>query len=50
LGGWSFGGLVAVEMGCQLERAGEQVALALIDPTTPGAAGRSALPPGTEFD
>ncbi len=50
LGGWSFGGLVALAMGCQLERAGEQVALALIDPTTPGATGGSALPAGAELD
>ena len=50
LGGWSFGGLVALEMACQLERAGETVALALIDPTTPGAAGGSAFPAGGEPD
>jgi thioesterase domain-containing protein len=50
LGGWSFGGLVALEMACQLERAGEAVALALIDPTTPGAAGGSAFPAGDELD
>ncbi|HEV7516312.1 MAG TPA: thioesterase domain-containing protein, partial [Thermoanaerobaculia bacterium] len=39
LGGWSFGGLVALEMARHLEQAGETAALVLIDPTTPGLAG-----------
>jgi thioesterase domain-containing protein len=50
LGGWSFGGLVALEMACQLEREGERATLALLDPTTPGAAGGSDVPEGTELD
>ncbi|HTQ78615.1 MAG TPA: amino acid adenylation domain-containing protein, partial [Thermoanaerobaculia bacterium] len=37
LGGWSFGGLVAVEMARQLEQDGQSVDLALIDPTSPGS-------------
>jgi aspartate racemase len=36
LGGWSFGGIVAYEMSCQLERLGRTVAfLGLIDPRRP---------------
>ncbi len=39
LGGWSFGGLVALEMGRRLEAAGEDVALvALVDTAGPGLA------------
>jgi thioesterase domain-containing protein len=37
LGGWSFGGLVALEMARLLEEAGEEVPLvALVDTSTPG--------------
>lgn len=37
LGGWSFGGLVAFEMACQLEARGQQVGLlALLDAYAPG--------------
>ncbi len=50
LGGWSFGGLVALEMACQLEKVGERASLALLDPTAPGAAGGSDLPEGAELD
>jgi amino acid adenylation domain-containing protein len=36
LGGWSFGGLVAFEMACQLTAAGQEVALlAVLDSVTP---------------
>jgi thioesterase domain-containing protein len=38
LGGYSYGGSIAYEMACQLERAGEQVALlAIIDHATPAS-------------
>jgi amino acid adenylation domain-containing protein len=53
LGGWSFGGLVALEMACQLERVGERATLALLDPTTPGVSagsGGSDLPEGAQLD
>ncbi|MEX1008955.1 MAG: alpha/beta fold hydrolase, partial [Acidimicrobiia bacterium] len=37
IGGFSFGGLVAFEMACQLQAAGEQITLlAIIDTTAPG--------------
>ncbi|HEX4131721.1 MAG TPA: amino acid adenylation domain-containing protein [Pirellulales bacterium] len=44
LAGWSFGALVAFEMACQLQGAGEQVAyLGLVDEVAPHA--YSGLPP-----
>jgi thioesterase domain-containing protein len=45
LAGWSFGGLVAFELTCQLVAAGEEVAqLALLDSRTPHLLGQPAAP------
>jgi thioesterase domain-containing protein len=51
LGGWSFGGLVALEMARRLEDAGEEVPLvALLDTAPPGpvASGSGPKEPGEE--
>jgi nonribosomal peptide synthetase DhbF len=47
--GWSFGGLVALTVACQLQQEEEEVALlTLLDSYPPQRAGRSLLPKETE--
>ncbi|HEX7186103.1 MAG TPA: amino acid adenylation domain-containing protein [Thermoanaerobaculia bacterium] len=49
LGGWSFGGLVALEMARRLREKGEEVeALVLIDPTDPRVPSLETETPGEE--
>ncbi|MBW4637352.1 MAG: amino acid adenylation domain-containing protein [Gloeocapsa sp. UFS-A4-WI-NPMV-4B04] len=49
LGGWSFGGLVAFEMGQQLHRSGEQVFLAIIDTLAPVSSNQLSFWDGLKF-
>jgi len=48
IGGWSFGGLAAFELACQLRAAGEEVELLAILDTAPGVADDGPPEPGLE--